>query len=799
MSENVGQVNVVSAKVPRPLISDGIEAMYLKDFLSRPVNILNFNWLETDTYSTVRSVEPWFAFFNDARIKQKMHNFAFLQCILKVKILINASPFYYGAMLSNYQPLHNLNPSTSSFGTLDQHLVELSQRPHIWVYPQGNQGGEIVLPYINYRMWTRTMITQDYKDLGKLFFHIASPLTSANGAVGVGVTVSIFAWAEDVNLSGATLGQAMAQSGDEYKSISTPSSYVATIAGALVNVPIIGAFARATEIGAKAISSIAHLFGFTNVPNLNDVDPVMVRPFHNFADTSISFPIDKLTLDPKNELSISQAVAGLPDDEDPLVIENFIKRESYLANFDWTTLNNPNDILYYANVTPTWCTPDSSSAFQDIIHCTPMSYTAALFGQWRGDIIVRFRIIASQYHKGRIRFIYDPFGDNINNIVTVTDSYTGCFSQIIDIGSQDNIEFRIPYSQATPFLNCQSFGVADNFSTGFAFTRDTAKHNGAFAIRCVTALTAPIASSSIKILVSVRSASVEFANPAMEVSTGLKTALKPVQSGLEYDVGGEIIPVGAIGEADPNTYDIVYGEKVLSFRQLLKRMALIVALDQRNVSADWSVQTLTLGRFPPSFGYHANGLLSAVSIVNPLTSIGFDWSQLCPLTWLTPCFVGQRGSVNYAVSYAPTAGITRAEIVAYRIPSYSTPTNAFGTTGAPGVNYSTYGRFIVNWFNGMVNGGTLGCAWTNHGFEFQVPMYSQYKFISTKVDQGTLRTATDGSDFGAFEVRIRSRATQYNSGFQVYCGAGTDFNLIFFVNCPVVFRYSQVPAAGTLI
>jgi len=799
LSENAGMSIDIASEVPRPFTNDSIDVQYLQNFLSRPVNILTYTWLETDGMRTSRSIEPWYAFFNDVRIKHKLNNFAFIQCTLKIKIVINASPFYYGASLAHYHPLHNLNVSTVEPTTFDRPFVQFSQRPHLWIYPQTNEGGEMQLPYLNYRNWTRTFLTQDFKDLGKLYVDVVDVLKSANGATGTGVVVSVFAWAENITTSGSTLNTTMVQAGDEYAIISKPSSKIASIAASLTRMPIIGPFARATEIGAGAVRDIAKMFGFTNVPNLKDVDPFQPRAFHNFADTSISFPIDKLTVDPKNELSISQQVAGIEDEGDPLSIDSFIARESYLNQFYWTTLNVAGDLLWKCDVSPAMCVTEVDASGIISIQSTPMGYASAMFGQWRGDIIYRFTILASQYHKGRLRIVFDPIGDNVNNVVTVSDSYTGCFNQIVDIGEETNVEFLVPYSQATYFQNTPTFGVVPFQDDTFSFTRDVSKHNGTIAIRCQTALTAPIASSTITILVSVRSSNVEFANPAFYASSSLLCSLKYPQAGLEYSASGRMIEVGPPSKPIENMYDIVYGERIVSFRQLIKRMNMSYAIDFRNATTDYATQFLVMGRFPPSYGYNTSAILSAKGIINTAASFGFEWATLSPLTWLTPCYVGQRGSINYAVSYAPMTGSARPEINIQRAPSDSSIANSFGSSSAVGVNYSSFGNARAGDYAHMVNGGSIACGYTNHGFEFQVPMLAQYKFQSTRVTQGTTRNTDDGSDKGCVILRIRSRPLQYQDGYIVYSGAGTDFNLIFFLNVPTVYLYTSVPLAGALI
>jgi hypothetical protein len=289
---------------------DGISAMdqtenidFVK-FLSRPVRIGNFTWNEADAVGTSHVFNPWSLYFSDARVKYKLNNFAFIQCKLKIKVLINASPFYYGCMYMGYQPLPNLTPSTIFNDPGTRYLIPYSQRPHIWINPQHSEAGEMTLPFFYQQNFINAQSNQSMLDMGQLTFLNYTTLQSANGVAGSGVSVAIYAWAEDVKLSGPSIGlatQSLELQSDEYGNgiVSSTATAIASAAKWFTNVPVIGRFATATQIGASAISTIATMFGFTNVPVICDVVPYKPSPFPDFASTEIGFPVDKLTLDPK--------------------------------------------------------------------------------------------------------------------------------------------------------------------------------------------------------------------------------------------------------------------------------------------------------------------------------------------------------------------------------------------------------------------------------------------------------------------------------------------------------------------
>lgn len=83
---------------------DMINQGELADFLRRPVLIDESTWTVGTTYASL-GISPWVEFFNNPVIKKKIDNYAFINCTLKIKIMINSSPFLYGALVASYEPL----------------------------------------------------------------------------------------------------------------------------------------------------------------------------------------------------------------------------------------------------------------------------------------------------------------------------------------------------------------------------------------------------------------------------------------------------------------------------------------------------------------------------------------------------------------------------------------------------------------------------------------------------------------------------------------------------------------------
>jgi len=220
--QNVGFTdleNNVIADIPHPMAYTKVDTSLnvdLGDYLKRPVQIYAKTWTIGDTIDIAsNSFKPWHLFFNKASIKRKLDNYYMLRCNLHIKFVINASPFYYGCCLVSYQPLTSFNPAPivlSASNRLEN--VSLSQRPHIYLYPQDSQVGDFTLPFLYHKNWLNATSSQDLQDMGTISLNSFSTLKNANGLTTDSINIKVYAWAEDIEVAGPTIDLAV-QSGSK--------------------------------------------------------------------------------------------------------------------------------------------------------------------------------------------------------------------------------------------------------------------------------------------------------------------------------------------------------------------------------------------------------------------------------------------------------------------------------------------------------------------------------------------------------------------------------------------------------
>jgi hypothetical protein len=598
----------------------------------------------------------------------------------------------------------------------------------------------------------------------------------------------VYAWAEDVKLSGPSVG--LAVQSDEYGkgTVSRVASAVASTAASLKKVPFIGPFATATEMGASAVSSIAKLFGFTNVPVIADTAPYRPEPFPKLASTEIGYPVEKLTVDAKNELSIDPTIVGLKN-EDELVISHLAQKESYLTTATWSSSDAADKILFSSVVSPIlFDYTTNASTTQTAFYQPPMCWLTNLFQYWRGDIIFRFKVVASMFHKGRLRLSFDPSGYSSENILNDANSSNVVFTEIIDLSESNEVEFRVPFQQALPYLYTQALSSSNkgfSLSATPTFIYDPTIYNGTLCLRVLNTLTAPIATSQVSILVFVKAAdNIEFGSP------------NDLENFTTFAVQSDAI-VGTAPSVAHNDQALVnFGERVLSLRSLLRRYTLSTVDVAGQLSSNYgTVYNKLFTKLPAFYGFDPAGLYAANGLIATASSFPFNYAHCHPLHLILPAFVGYRGSTNWTFNCDLGGNpVTSQRVIRNNSTAVGGTTKiTTTTTGTASTNV------IANFYLGNTLSGSAGMALTNSmtnaGLNVSTPMYDNYLFQSTKPSYFAQPSTTDGAAYDSFMWEAFTNTGSSGSApppgmrlFQ-YCAIGVDFNPLFFLNVPTFYQY----------
>lgn len=631
--------------------------------------------------------------------------------------------------------------------------------------------------------------------MGELIYRSYVTTLTANGASGVNVDVVTYAWASDVELLGTTdeLSLQSTAQNDEYAMngvISRPASAIAEVADTLTKVPVIGPFATATSMAATGIGKAAALLGYSKTKDVSDTHYVKPSALPNLAAPDMPESVDKLTLDAKNELTVDPRVTGCSPD-DPMSLGAFAARESVFAAISWPETATTGTDLINIGVHPGTCsTIGVSSATRYAM--TPSCYASQCFQYWRGDMIYRVKVIASQYHRGRLQISWDPRKSSYG---TVTDISSSVYNTIMDIGENTELEFRVPMSQTVQFLETITppTTVHSTIST-IPVSATNITYNGVVTVKVLTELSSPTGTAPASIIFSSRAGDhFEFAGP-IEPDANF-SPYTPQSMEMDYQMEGEVELGGGSTNSDPSLSTIYMGEKVPSIRTLCQRTCAYatVPVDVPTVGTSAGIGVWTHHRLPVYPGFDPAGTSGAIGAISGVTE-PFNWVCWNYSTWFSLCYVGQRGAVNYYISPFSEAS-HMPQLMMSRFQTQRTVYTMKGVIAFQGSSRNYINSFTRQ-FASSCRGAVVSHTTANGTLSASLPMYSNYKFVSNSSAERSLGSdgSVDNSERDGFRVLIsQTFGTTDQCILQVFTSAGPDFSLVYFQNIPSMYLYTADP------
>jgi hypothetical protein len=555
------------------------------------------------------------------------------------------------------------------------------------------------------------------------------------------------------------------------------------------------------------------LFGYTNVPVIDNVGVLVPMNGPMLASAHIGTPVQKLTLDPKQELSIDPAAHGIGS-MDELAIAYVKTRESYFGTTTWATSADVGTVLLNLRVNPSIMQvediPNSANATvaKKVAH-VPLSYVGNLFKNWRGDIVLRVKVVCSKFHKGRLKISYDPVGD-----ISVADPpENAVYTEIVDIGERDDFEIRIPYHQDTAWLNLDNT-LQTNWSTGSLAPR-SGVDNGTLSIRVLTSLVAPV-SGDVRLLFFLKGGdNFEFANPeefiGSEASSYTVPSFFDVQAEDKTDIVSGTMLMGRPTIDLPERYGLNYGEAVHSLRDIMHRSTVSdTVLAPPGAAGKISVVRKLYKRMPYTPGYNVNmpTVARKILVAGTTDTAGYAYNGMHPLPFIAGMYLGYRGGVNYTVTASSdkygflddirvarltsSFGITASFVYADRSAQLAT-----GTSGNVGANYLGNGSFVRTGVSGLA----ITSNRTNASVSFMVPDYNRFNFSIVQPLSYPIGNVNDGTDNqGALLTLTVKNPTGDETGdgtltIMSAAGAAPDFTCLFWLCCPALTYSFGAPVA----
>lgn len=421
----------------------------LSEFFARPVVIGTLTWIPSGV-ALGTSINPWNLFFTNSRVANRINNYYLMTAKLCVKIVINASPFYYGRLMVDYHPMPGYQNVFTEGYTSTAAKILASQRPRCFINPTSSLPLEMCLPFV----WHRDAVTitgSEISSLGTLGFRELAPLKHANGSTQP-VTITVMAWAEDVKLAAPTINNAsglVAQSSMEKPGpVQSSAERIRSTASYLSHVPSIGPMATATAGVASAVGSLAKTFGWSKPAIDEPLTGVNLRTVSDLAPADCGDNVSKLTLESKAQVTVDPRIIGLEVD-DELVVTSIAARDTWISQAAWTDTNVAGDHLMTIAVRPDIYHNSSGS------NIYPACALPTLFTKyWRGTMRYKFVVCASEHHAGRLKVVWDPY------IASATPEMNIQRTVIIDISETKEFEVDVEWGQPLTYLSSQNMGIA---------------------------------------------------------------------------------------------------------------------------------------------------------------------------------------------------------------------------------------------------------------------------------------------------------------------------------------------------
>jgi hypothetical protein len=708
------------------------------DFFSRPVKLYE-NTLALSTDINI-ALKVWNLYSLIPSVRAKMRNFAYMRGDLHVRIAASGTPFHYGRLLLSYQPFALYNP------TLQQYLVadalDSGFHPLLLNYLSQAEGSvtldvkenapvEVVCPFISTKPMHRLFDTgstaisaasvlPDFEVAGDLYIYSLNQIKAVSATPST-VYLQVYAWMENVELGTNTATQLAitTESGPLGERTTGPVQRVASslydVASRLTDVPIIAPFAKASQLIFGALKGVASLFGWSKPVIVQKPTIVKNEPYQNGAITIGCDTNKRIVLDPTQELTVDPRVTGVSEDE--MTIRAITTRRSFLQSFAWNdnsgTLASP---LWSTRIAPTLVTSYLKTSIR-YNQPTALAYAAAPFTYWRGDIIFRFEIVCSAFHRGKLAVYFEP-NQAQKTLIDTAVSLNKQYIRVVDIQDTQIFDVRVNWASYRAWLRVQqTVNAWLNNSTPTSSSSALDYINGYIAVVPFTRLQSPD-NSDISVNVYVMSDNMQFnclSSYNMPTERRILTESGPMTQEISSKSSNAPQAVSCIdlNESSATTSTICsehFGEQPLSFRSLLKRYVTMTG-DTILASSD------LLGRYIQPI-YPINMMPYGVP-----TGVETRYQNL--FSYLKMAYLGIRGGMRYRVRMTLTnnTGPMSAARVSLMPPS---------STATTGVS------FVTDLHHANLEGSITVVPNTMGACEVELPHYSGNLFAICFKDDYTI-------------------------------------------------------------
>jgi hypothetical protein len=756
-------------------------ASSIADITSRPVKIATYTQADfpTSTPSIKDFAQLW---LDNAHVQRKLMNYRFFRGTLNLQFIVSSLPYTIGLLnITLVEPFFTVGTSLHTLGLITYGF----NAPHVTIDLSKDTCVNYSVPWIMNKHYAQFDNETNLSDWSVKFnLNMPSALQNTNGDTPT-FTLSVHATLSDVELVGPV--PILAESEQYHGVISAPASAVANAAVSLQKIPVIRKLAKATEIGAKAVAGIAHLFGFSR--------PSQIPSYQNFA-TGIGTVenVSVFSQDPRAEVSIDPKLTSDSTD-DPMALANIVSRWGLAATLVWPTTAAVGSTLGYLPVTPCLCpTVDLTG----IVALTPLAHVSIPFTAWTGTLKFRFVITGNRFTHGKLRFWWAP--GTLNETSTLSAISASACSLICDVAGTTTAEISVGWNS--------NYGImTPNFATESEDPNFDV--NGFLYVTVEEKLHAPTSvNAAIYCFICADPSDFHLSKPAIErvrrlhfiplaedytadvtpgtaIDSSFFTSRQDVPDSVYtiVDVIPESEAVTSVhfGPSSTKDYPIIHtGDDIVSIRTLVKAFCYYTFMATPVATTNGDTHVYFLGEFP-LYGDAATEAPDELANIQPC----WTW-----LTWFRMPYLAHRGSVRYMLD-RPFAGNTFDRFsaasfwrLAYRFAGNLVDTtsvsNVYATTMADSMKIAQIINQGVAFQRLFVDG--------NHGYPtVEVPYTDLAVWRFKPIDNSITH--------GMSAVAIYYPATTTVTSTALHVAGGEDTSFSHYLAPPLCYMYS-IPASA---
>lgn len=376
-------------------------------------------------------------------VREKLQHFKFFRSDVEIRILVNNDPFMAGMLGMHYAPyLMELEDSYQQ----NLSVQGLTSLPTTFLHTELANTATMTMPFINERDYFD--LTQSQHSFGTTVITNWGVLPSDNNTIKVQVYARFVNSHASVPTNHTIL---IAQGGTENENegpVTQASGLIGSLGTLAGNsgIPIISTIGSITSWVSRAVGAVASQFGWSKPINVSHPMHVERTPAKGYTHTMGTDGSVCLGTIPDNAIDSRDTN---PNNEDEMVISHITMRTNIFQRIKWDKGDEFDELI------GSWRHEPNKA--QTTGHMGTFDYVSGLFQYWRGTVDYHIKFIKTQFHKGRLIFVYFPNDSPIPNKLTteISTNYT-C---IIDLNEMNDAyrgsgEFvvSVPFMHSVPWM-----------------------------------------------------------------------------------------------------------------------------------------------------------------------------------------------------------------------------------------------------------------------------------------------------------------------------------------------------------